>query len=179
MSSNRGHRAGQCAPEVPRTRIRARGDLQERRIRPGNSLITHRILAPQPGDSLIRLRCARLLAKPESFSPLDEVCCWPGCRGAEPSGSKSDQGAPDCWPGRRGAEPSGRCCLPGRRGGEPSGRCCWPGRCGGASAERRHCGGEAVRKSCRSAGNALCGDDYSPALRRSAFSATWSWSITS
>ena len=29
MSSNRGHRAGQCAPEVPRTRIRARGDLQE------------------------------------------------------------------------------------------------------------------------------------------------------
>ena len=31
VSSNRGHRAGQCAPEVPRTRIRARGDLQERR----------------------------------------------------------------------------------------------------------------------------------------------------
>ena len=29
MSSKRGHRAGQCAPEVPRTRIRARGDLQE------------------------------------------------------------------------------------------------------------------------------------------------------
>ena len=29
MSSNRGHRAGQCAPEVPRTRICARGDLQE------------------------------------------------------------------------------------------------------------------------------------------------------
>ena len=28
-------------------------------------------------------------------------------------------------------------------------------------------------------GNALCGADYSPALRRSAFSATWSWSITS
>ena len=56
MSSNRGHRAGQCAPEVPRTGIRARGDLQERRIRPGNSLITHRILAPQPGDSLIRRR---------------------------------------------------------------------------------------------------------------------------
>ena len=36
MSSNRGHRAGQCAPEVPRTRIRARGDLQERRTRPGD-----------------------------------------------------------------------------------------------------------------------------------------------
>ena len=31
MSSNRGHRADQCAPEVPRTRIRARGDLQELR----------------------------------------------------------------------------------------------------------------------------------------------------
>ena len=30
MSSNRGHRAGQCALEVPRTGIRARGDLQER-----------------------------------------------------------------------------------------------------------------------------------------------------
>ena len=29
MSTNRGHRAGQCAPEVPRTGIRARGDLQE------------------------------------------------------------------------------------------------------------------------------------------------------
>ena len=29
VSSNRGHRAGQCAPEVPRTRIRARGDLLE------------------------------------------------------------------------------------------------------------------------------------------------------
>ena len=28
-------------------------------------------------------------------------------------------------------------------------------------------------------GNALCGEYYSPALRRSAFSATWSWSITS
>ena len=36
MSSNRGHRAGQCAPEVPRTRIRARGDLQERRTQPGD-----------------------------------------------------------------------------------------------------------------------------------------------
>ena len=42
MSSNRGHRAGQCAPEVPRTRIRARGDLQERRTRPGGSLIRRR-----------------------------------------------------------------------------------------------------------------------------------------
>ena len=42
VSSNRGHRAGQCAPEVPRTRIRARGDLQERRTRPGSSLIRQR-----------------------------------------------------------------------------------------------------------------------------------------
>ena len=38
MSSNRGHRAGQCAPEVPRTRIRARGDLQERRTWPGRDI---------------------------------------------------------------------------------------------------------------------------------------------
>ena len=38
MSSNRGHRAGQCAPEVPRTRIRARGDLLERCTRPGAAL---------------------------------------------------------------------------------------------------------------------------------------------
>ena len=34
VSSNRGHRAGQCAPEVPRTRIRARGDLLEQCPRP-------------------------------------------------------------------------------------------------------------------------------------------------
>ena len=34
MSLNRGHRAGQCAPEVPRTRIRARGDLLEQCPRP-------------------------------------------------------------------------------------------------------------------------------------------------
>ena len=33
------HRAGQCAPEVPRTRIRARGDLQElRNGQPATSL---------------------------------------------------------------------------------------------------------------------------------------------
>ena len=75
------HRAGQCAPVVPRTRIRARGDLQELchgqpaasfatqhfrpwlatassstqhpRTQPGSSLIIHRIPAPRPGDSLI------------------------------------------------------------------------------------------------------------------------------
>ena len=53
MSSNRGHRAGQCAPEVPRTRIRPRGDLQERRTRPSYSHIQHTTPAPRPGDSLI------------------------------------------------------------------------------------------------------------------------------
>ena len=42
MSTNRSHRARQCAPEVPRTRIRVLGDLQERRIRPGISLIWRR-----------------------------------------------------------------------------------------------------------------------------------------
>ena len=31
-------------------------------------------------SSQIRPRCARLLAKPEYFSPPDEVCCWPGRR---------------------------------------------------------------------------------------------------
>ncbi len=50
MSSNRGHRAGQCAPEVPRTRIRARGDLQERRTRPSYSHIQHPTPAPRSGD---------------------------------------------------------------------------------------------------------------------------------
>ena len=39
MSSNRRHRAGQCAPEVPRTRIRARGDLLEQCPRPATNLI--------------------------------------------------------------------------------------------------------------------------------------------
>ena len=53
MSSNRGHRAGQCAPEVPRTRIRARGDLQERRTRPGSIIICHSIPAPWAGSSSI------------------------------------------------------------------------------------------------------------------------------
>ncbi|MGM9722008.1 MAG: hypothetical protein ACI3YW_05270, partial [Candidatus Egerieousia sp.] len=47
----------------------------------------------------------RLLAKPEYSSPPDEVCCWQG---------------------RRGEEPSGRYCWQGRRDGAPSGRCCWP-----------------------------------------------------
>ena len=93
MSSNRGHRAGQCAPEVLRTRIRARGDLQERRTRPNYSHIQHLTPSPRPGSSLIRPRCARLLAKPEYSSPPNEVCCW--------------QGAPwqlrCCWSGHRGA----------------------------------------------------------------------------
>ena len=56
MSSNRGHRAGQCAPEVPRTRIRARGDLLELRPWPSSSHIQHPTPTPRPGDSLIRRR---------------------------------------------------------------------------------------------------------------------------
>ena len=84
MSSNRGHRAGQCAPEVPRTRISARGDLQElchgqpaasfatQHLRPwletalsstqhpypqpNGSNLLHLIPASWPGDSLIRRR---------------------------------------------------------------------------------------------------------------------------
>ena len=54
---NRGlpanHRARECAPEVPRTGIRVLGDLLELHPRLGGSLITHRIPAPQPGNSLI------------------------------------------------------------------------------------------------------------------------------
>ena len=57
-----------------------------------------------------------MLAKPEYFSPPDEVCCWPG---------------------RCGGEPSGRCCWPGRCGGEPSGRCCRPGTLRGDGAKRK------------------------------------------
>ena len=38
-----------------------------------------------------------MLAKPEYFSPPDEVCCWPG---------------------RCGGEPSGRCCRPGALRGD-------------------------------------------------------------
>ena len=50
-----------------------------------------------------------MLAKPEYFSPPNEVCCW---RGAVKTGQ-----APrwSCWPGRHGGAPSGRG---------------WPGRCG-------------------------------------------------
>ena len=55
MSSNRGHRAGQCAPEVARTRIRSRGDLQERRPQPSYSHIQHTSPAPLPGGSLITI----------------------------------------------------------------------------------------------------------------------------
>ena len=54
MSSNRGHRAGQCAPEVLRTRIRARGDLQERRTRPSDSHIQHPTPATWQCSSLIQ-----------------------------------------------------------------------------------------------------------------------------
>ena len=63
--------------------------------RPGDSLITHRIPASRPGGSHIRPRCARLLAKPEYFSPPDEVCCWQG-------GAVAQTLTPDetcCWQG--------------------------------------------------------------------------------
>ena len=53
-----------------------------------------------------------MLAKPEYFSPPDEVCCWPGRSGGEPSGRC-------CWPkrcGRDGAKwKSERKSLPLRR----------------------------------------------------------------
>ena len=154
MSTNRGHRAGQCAPEVPRTRIRARGDLLELHPRPGGSLITHRIPAPWPGSSLIRRRygggvgnrcrwaerfasvraaaqgssngdgyiymnkcserphtaaaslqirprCARLLAKPEYFSPPNEVCCWQGAPSGRNLLTKAHKN-PDFVLGKRG-----------------------------------------------------------------------------
>ena len=197
MSSNRGHRAGLCAPEVPRTGIRARGDLQERRTRPSDSHIQHPTPAPLPGDSLIRRRygggvgnrrrwaerfalseqqlkvaarqmgtyinrccershataaslqirprCARLLAKPQYFSPPDEVCCWPGGRGGSPGKRRRLGGAV------AGREPSaqrtacwGAVAEQGHsRGGAPSGRCCllWHRRCGACwQGNRRHRG---------------------------------------
>ena len=56
MSTNRGHRAGQCAPEVPRTRIRARGDLQEVCHGQLAALFATQHLRTQPDDSLIRRR---------------------------------------------------------------------------------------------------------------------------
>ena len=42
-----------------------------------------------------------MLAKPEYFSPPDEVCCWQGRRGGAPSGRC-------CWPGRRDRVVAGR-----------------------------------------------------------------------
>ena len=49
MSTNRGHRAGQCAPEVPRTGIRARGDLQElRHGQPAAAFATQHLRPGQP-----------------------------------------------------------------------------------------------------------------------------------
>ena len=57
MSSNRGYRAGQCAPEVPRTRIRARGDLQELRHEQPAKSFAIRYLHPgrrQPHPAEIR-----------------------------------------------------------------------------------------------------------------------------
>ena len=56
-----------------------------------------------------------MLAKPEYFSPPDEVCCWPGGAAAESH--------------REDVAGQGRC------GGEPSGRCCWPGTLRGDGAK--------------------------------------------
>ena len=63
MSSNRCHRAGQCAPEVPRTRISARGDLQEHRTRPGLALSPIGYLRPGQATSLIQHQTPASLAR--------------------------------------------------------------------------------------------------------------------
>ena len=49
MSTNRGHRAGQCAPDVHRTGIRARGDLQE--LRHGQPATAFAIQRLRPGQA--------------------------------------------------------------------------------------------------------------------------------
>ena len=80
-----------------------------------------------------------MLAKPEYFSPPDEVCCWPGRRGGEPSGSF-------CWPWHRGRASAerrrygGAFAGQGYRGGKPSGSFCWLGRRGRDAG--RECYGE-------------------------------------
>ena len=80
-----------------------------------------------------------MLAKPECFSPPNEVCCW---RGAVKTGQ-----APrwSCWPGqvlagalwRRGwrgavAKSHREATVGGSANAAASGRDCWPGRCGRA-----------------------------------------------
>ena len=95
-----------------------------------------------------------MLAKPEYFSPPDEVCCWPGGAAAE-SHREDIAGRGRCC-----GEPSGRYCWPGRCGGEPSGRCCWPKRCGRDGAKwkserkslplrRRRCNATDAQKTLR------------------------------
>ena len=56
MSSNRGHRAGQCATEVPRTGIRARGDLQELRHGEPAALFATKHLRPWLAGALHAVR---------------------------------------------------------------------------------------------------------------------------
>ena len=59
-----------------------------------------------------------MLAKAESFSPPDEVCCWPGCYSGEPSGIC-------CWPGRCSGESVWkRLPLRGSRCGTNGRACC-------------------------------------------------------
>ncbi len=109
----------------------------------------------------IRPRCARLLAKPQYFSPPDEVCCWPGRRGGSPgkrrrlggvvAGREPPAQRTACWGAVadrlvRGTAVAERhredvaCC--GTADAEPAGKGtagtedCWPGRCGGAVAGR-------------------------------------------
>ena len=63
-----------------------------------------------------------MLAKPESFSPPDEVCCWPGRRVGEAGrGAVAEKlaGAPWLrgWPGRRGETVAGRDAVAERLAG--------------------------------------------------------------
>ena len=93
----------------------------------------------------MRPRCARLLAKPQYFSPPNEVCCWRGAVEELLAGTSVLAGRREDWPGaevellaRAGAgqgaaaerhlEDDGRGAvakrLAGRRGEAPSGSNC-------------------------------------------------------
>ena len=68
-----------------------------------------------------------MLAKPELFSPPDEVCCWPRRR------------AEMLRPGQRSGDVAGRdavaeLLLAGAPWRKPSGISCWPERRGGAAS---------------------------------------------
>ena len=131
MSSNRGHRAGQCAPEVPRTRIRARGDLQELHRRSGGSLIIHRIPAPRPCNSLIRRRYV---------GGVGNRCRWAD-RFAMPEQQQFREQAFPAESGTLPHRPWTPMSLVNGRGPQAE-------RCGRDGAKRK-----SVRKSCHSAGD--------------------------